>query len=101
MSTNPTKSPPCTITGRISACDWYPRQKPTRFTTLVRLPAADEYSTPATVELSSAQSIGKEGDTVTDVVCAIGGRYRSYEVTDKQTGDIRTVKTADNVLTVL
>lgn len=103
MSTNPTasKAPKTIISGRISAVDWYPRKNPKRFTTLVRLPAEDEFSTPATVEISSEKSIGDEGDMVIELACRIGGRYRSYPVTDKETGEQRTVKTADNTLTVL
>lgn len=103
MSTNATasKAPTTVISGRISACDWYPRTKPTRFTTLVRLPAADEFTTPATVEIESSHSIGEEGEMLQGLVCAVGGRYRSYPVTDKQTGEQRTVKTADNILTAL
>lgn len=103
MSTHPTatKAPQTKISGRISAVDWYPRKNPKRFTTLVRLPAADEFSTPATVELSSDHSIGDEGEMVVDLVCSVGGRYRSYQVTDKDTGEVRTVRTADNSLTVL
>jgi hypothetical protein len=88
------------FTGRISCVDSWPVKNPTRFNTLLRLPASDEYVTPATVEVQSAHSIGKEGETVT-VTCEVGGRYRSYQVTDKLTGDQRTVRTADNILTVL
>ena len=102
MSTNSTanSAPVVTFTGRISAIDAWPVARPTRYTTLVRLPAADAYETPATVEVVSGQSIGKEGEVVT-LTCSVGGRYRSYGVTDKQTGENRTVKTADNLLTVL
>lgn len=102
MSTNSTANtvPTVSFTGRISAVDAWPAARPTRYTSLVRLPAADAYETPATVEVVSSHSIGKEGDVVT-LTCAVGGRYRSYAVTDKQTGENRTVKTADNLLTVL
>lgn len=102
MSINPTpnKSPSVTFTGRISAVDAWPAGRPTRYTTLLRLPAGDQYETPATVEVVSAHSVGKEGEEVT-LTCSVGGRYRSYSATDKQTGEQRTVKTADNLLTVL
>ena len=103
MSTNVTghKAPKTIISGRISAVDWYPRKNPKRFTTLVRLPAADEFTTPATVEIVSEKSLGDEGDMVVDLTCTVGGRYRSYPVTDKETVELRTVKTADNSLTAL
>lgn len=102
MSTNPTAklAPTVLITGRISATDHWPRRNPTRFTTLLRMPSADEYSTPATVELNSDHSLGKEGETIT-VEATVGGRYRSYNATDKETGESRVVKTADNLLTVV
>jgi hypothetical protein len=102
MSTTPVKSyPTTTITGRISSIDSWPAKNPTRFNTLVRLPSEDEYATPETVELTSTHSIGKEGEVIRDVLVRCGGRYRSYPVTDKQTGEMRTVKTADNSFTVL
>ena len=103
MSINPTvsKVPTVTISGRVSSVDPYPVKAPTRWTTLVRLPAPDQYSTPATVELVSNHFLGNEGDMLIDVVCSVGGRYRSYPVTDKGTGEIRTVRTAENLLTVL
>ena len=101
MSTNPSASnaPMVTISGRLSSIDAWPRKNPTRYTALVRLPAADEFTTPATVEVVSDVNPGKEGDIVT-FVCRVGGRYRSFMATDKVTGEQRTVRTADNLLTV-
>jgi len=87
-----------TISGRISNVDAYPKVKPRRWTTLVRMKAASEYDTPATVEVVSERSLGGEGEVIS-VECAVTGRYRSYEVTDKQTGEVRVVRTADNILT--
>jgi hypothetical protein len=98
---NPQSSPSVTtISGRISAVDAWPVKNPIRYTTLVRQPADDEYTTPATVELSSTHSLGKEGDVI-QVQCSVSGRYRSYQATHKLSGEVRTVKTADNILTVL
>ena len=101
MSTNPiaSKAPTVTIAGRLSSVEAWPRKNPTRYTVLVRLPAPDEFTTPATVEVVSDINPGNEGDLVT-LVCRVGGRYRSYTATDKATGEQRTVRTADNVLTV-
>lgn len=93
-------APVVTLTGKISNVDPYPRIKPKRFNTLIRLAAPDEFTTPSTVEVTSEQSIGVEGQVVT-VKCEVGGRYRSYPVTDKNTGEERTVRTADNLLTVV
>ena len=93
-------APTVKISGRISNVDAYPKNKPRRWTTLVRMPAASEYDTPATVEVVSEASIGAEGQVI-EVLCSVSGRYRSYEVTDKGTGEVRTVRTADNLLTAL
>lgn len=88
------------ISGRVSAVDSYPHKRPTRWTTLLRLPAADEYSTPATVEVVSDRDLAAVGEVIS-VRCEVSGRYRSYNVTDKETGEQRTVRTADNFLTVV
>lgn len=64
--------------------------------TLVKLPAPDEYSHPATVEISSPQYIGAQGDEIR-VQCRLGGSGRSFDVNDDQ-GDRITVRTADNRL---
>lgn len=93
------KAPKVHIRGKISSVDSWPKKNPTRFLTLVRLAADDEFTTPATVEVVSDHATGKEGDMF-DAQCTVGGRYRSYSVTDKATGEIRTVRTADNTLTV-
>lgn len=95
------KAPKTIITGRISAIDCWPKKNPTRFTTLVRLAADDEFTTPATVEVQSERALGVEGQILPPTECHIGGRYRAYPVTDKHTGEVRTVRTADNTLTVL
>ena len=101
MSANTTaaKAPKVLVTGRISSVDSWPVKNPKRFTTLVRLPAEDEFTTPATVEVLSEFSVGKEGEMFSSE-CYVGGRYRSYAATDKVTGEQRTVRTADNTLTV-
>lgn len=65
------------------------------FLHLVVLPAADEYSSPATVEIISKQRFAAAGDDVR-ILCRIGGFRRQYKVTDKETGEVRTVTTADN-----
>jgi hypothetical protein len=68
--------------------------------TILKLPAADEYSAPETVELVSRQKLGERGDEVRCKV-QIGGYGRSYQATDPETGEKTTVQTADNTLTVI
>lgn len=70
------------------------------FITIIRLPAADAFSSPATVELRSKDRIGQAGDDV-NVSVRIGGYGRSYKATDPETGEQRVVQTADNSLTVV
>jgi len=69
--------------------------KPRRFTTrdggslyatLVKLPAADEYSSAATVEVRTVERIGDIGDEWTGDV-RIGGSARPFTYKDKETGD--------------
>ena len=67
---------------------------------VVKLPAPDEYTSPQTVELRSRQPLGAPGDEWEGQV-RIGGFGRSYESKDPESGDRRTVQTADNTLTVV
>lgn len=64
---------------------------------LVILPAPDEYSSPATIEILSKQRLGERDEDVT-VKVRIGGYKRSYKSTDRETGEIKQVQTADNKL---
>lgn len=67
------------------------------FLTCMRLPAADAYSHPATIEVRSEKPIGKKGDEVEGAVM-VGGYPDSWERTDKQTGEVETIATARIVL---
>lgn len=67
------------------------------FLTCMRLPAADEYSHPATIEVRSEKPIGKKGDEV-DGVVNVGGYPDSWERTDKHTGEVESIATARIVL---
>jgi len=68
------------------------------FITLLRLPAPDEYTSPGTVEVRSAASVGDIGGDA-HLRVRIGGYGRSYKTTDEN-GESKTVQTADNSLTV-
>jgi hypothetical protein len=67
------------------------------FLTLIRLPAADEYSHPATIEVRSERPIGKKGEEVEGALM-VGGYPDSWERTDRQTGEVETIPTARIVL---
>lgn len=64
---------------------------------LVVMPAPDPYSSPATISILSGQRLGDRDEDVT-VRVRIGGYRRSYKATDRETGEVRTVQTADNKL---
>lgn len=71
------------------------------FLTLVKMPAPDQFTSPATVELSSDQQLGARGDEIR-VKVRVFGYPRSY--TTKPSRDYpegETVYTADNRLEVI
>lgn len=55
--------------------------------TEITLPAQDEYSSPATVEIRSKKRIGQGNDSVQVEVQCGGYRGRAFNYTDKQTGE--------------
>lgn len=57
------------------------------FYTEVTLPAPDEYSPPATVEVRSKKRIGQSGETIECLVSCGGYRGKSFVYTDKETGE--------------
>lgn len=87
------------LAGQIQSVRKINTQEGPRYLTLLRLPAANEYLYPATVEVSSDEPIGQKGDNVTQHV-RTGGTPNSYETTqvDRNTGDQikQTVRTARN-----
>lgn len=64
------------------------------FLHLVAMPAPDPYSHPVTVEVSSDRRLGARDDEI-KVVCRVTGYPRSFKATDKDTGEVSTVRTAD------
>jgi len=64
---------------------------------LVVMPSQDSYSSPSTVEISATGRLGDKDDDC-KVVCRVAGYRRSYKATDQETGEQRTVYTADNRL---
>lgn len=65
--------------------------------TIITLPAPDQYTSPSTVSVLSAGRLGERDDDVT-VRVRIAGYKRSYNSTDRETGEIRRIDTADNKL---
>lgn len=67
------------------------------FTTII-CPAKDEYSRPAIVEVRSKNRFGDRDETVR-VTCDLGGYERkSYQITDKETGERKTLVPVEIVL---
>lgn len=62
---------------------------------LIVIPAPDPYSSPSTVEVLASKRLGeRDEDLIVRVSC--GGYRRSYRTTDKETGEVQVVQTADN-----
>ncbi len=91
---------PVRIVGRIEDVRRISTANGAMFVYLVKLPAPDEYSSPATVRISSRDRVGDVGGTF-DQACQVGGYARTYAVTDEETGRKVTQRTADNTLTVV
>jgi hypothetical protein len=70
------------------------------FLHLVKLPAADEFSSPSTVLIRAEQRCGEPTGQF-DQLVQIGGYGRTYQTTDEETGRKHSVRTADNTLTVV
>lgn len=69
--------------------------------TVIKLPAADEFSHPATVEVRSHSPIGDVNEKWQGVV-TVTGYPRSYNTKpDPETGEIKAVKTAQVALEVV
>lgn len=68
--------------------------------TVLNLPAADAFSHPATVELTSRKTLGGVGDDWTGIV-RIGGVPNSYKTKPDQDGEIHSVLSARNTFDVV
>lgn len=88
------------ISGRVINRRRIDTQEGKRVLTLVRCPAPDVYSHPATLELNSVEPIGAPGDDFT-VKCRISGSPRTFQATDRESGEVRTVVTANMYLHVI
>lgn len=72
-----------TLAGRVNAV----RKAEDAVFTEVTLPAPDQYSQPATVEIRSRKRLGQVGETVEVQVACGGFRGKSFVYTDKETGE--------------
>lgn len=74
------------------------------FLTLVKMPAPNEFSHPATAELRSSESLGEKEETIT-VKVQLGGLPNNYETKsiDDDTGEVtkKPVRSARNEYTVI
>lgn len=96
----PVGVPSLRLVGRIENVKRISTARGPMFANLVKLRAADEFSSPATVRVMSAERCGEPGQTF-DQVVQVGGYGRSYQTTDEETGRKVNVPTADNTLTVI
>lgn len=68
---------------------------------VIKLPAADEFSHPATIEVRSSTPIGDVNEKWSGIV-TVTGYPRSYNTKpDPETGEIKSVKTAQVALEVV
>jgi hypothetical protein len=91
---------PVRIVGRIEDVRRVNSQNGSVFAHLVKLPAADEFTSPQTIRVTAQDRCGEVGATF-DQLVQVGGYARNYQTTDDETGRKQTVRTADNTLTVV
>lgn len=84
------------IAGKISLV----RKSGQKWIHLIVMPSQDSYSSPSTVEVSATSRLGDKDDDC-KVLCRVAGYRRSFIATDRETGEERTVYTADNRLFAL
>ncbi|MDL2337080.1 MAG: hypothetical protein QFE16_04485 [Pseudomonadota bacterium] len=89
------------IVGRVERSTRNTGRDGTYYTTLIKTPAPDEFSSPSTLEVTSPEQLGAKGDSVR-VKVRIFGYSRSYNTKpsrDYPEGEVRY--TADNRLEVV
>lgn len=88
------------ITGRIFSRRRINTQQGHLYLTVLKLPAPDQYSHPATVELRSTFQLG-DVDSDWSGPVQLGGMPNSYDQQDKETGDRTRIISARNEYTVI
>jgi hypothetical protein len=66
--------------------------------TQVLTPAVDAYSRPQLLEVRSKRKMGQRGEEITFFALVGGYKRKSYQVKDKQTGEIVTVDPVEHTL---
>lgn len=74
---------------RISGKLLHSRRANQQYYTQLRTPAPDEWSHPSTVEVRSKDKLG-ETDDVLNLRCRLSGSVRSFQYTDRDTGERKT-----------
>jgi hypothetical protein len=95
-ATNPAEFPARLTPGQVlirGRCIGVRKAKDT-FYHLVAMAAPDLYSHPRTVEVSARSRLA-EKDNDFSVLCTVGGFPRQFNQTDKATGEVFSVRTAD------
>lgn len=62
------------------------------YTRLV-MPALDQYSSPSTIEFESPSRVGEVGEDI-KVTLSLAGYRNDYKSVDKETGELRTIRSA-------
>lgn len=83
------------MSGRITTQRRINTQTGPLYLTVLKQPAADEFSHPATVEIRSSFKLGENGDDWKGLV-NMRGMPNSYDSTDKETGEKRRIISARN-----
>ncbi len=89
-----------TLSGRISARRKIKTNDGSFWLTVLKLPAADAFSHPATVELRSHDALGNVGDDWRGTV-RLNGYPRTYDSKPDSDGVITKIQTAQNNLEVV
>lgn len=84
------------IAGRIESV----RRFEGRAFTRIVMPAPDAYSSPSVIEIESSSRLGDPGDEWKGMVMLSGYR-NEYKSLDKESGELRTVKSACTTLKVV
>lgn len=93
-------APEVTIFGRIANRRRIQTKSGAQIVHVIKLPAPDSFTSPQTIEVRGSKPLGQVGEDCTFKV-RVGGYGRSYKVTDAETGELQTIPTADNSLTVV
>jgi hypothetical protein len=82
------------VSGRVTGGRTFQSKEGRIFIHLLKTKAADEYSHPGTLEVSSTHKLAGTGEEW-EGFCDISGFPRSFEVKDQASGEISTVHTAN------